>query len=51
MDLPMVIEIVDSEENINKLAPFLDDMVQDGLVTLEDVRVLKYHAKSKAPGE
>jgi uncharacterized protein len=49
MDLPIVIEIVDSEENINKFAPLLDEMVQDGLVTVEDVRVLKYHAKSKAP--
>jgi hypothetical protein len=49
MDLPIVIEIVDSDENINKLLPLLDDMVQDGLVTLEDVRVLKYHAKSKPP--
>src|SRR5208282_5874969 len=47
MDLPLVIEIVDSEENINRLLPFLDDMVQDGLVTLEDVRVLKYRANSK----
>src|SRR5580692_7732357 len=49
MDLPVVIEIVDSEENINKLLPVLDDMVQDGLVTLEDVRVLKYRANSPAP--
>ncbi len=49
MDLPIVIEIVDSEESINKLVPLLDDMVQDGLVTLEDVRVLKYRAGSKAP--
>ncbi|HZM03230.1 MAG TPA: DUF190 domain-containing protein [Candidatus Saccharimonadales bacterium] len=44
MDLPIVIEIVDSEENINRLLPSLDEMVQDGMVTLEDVRVLKYHA-------
>jgi PII-like signaling protein len=44
MDLPIVIEIVDSEENINKMLPVLDEMVQDGLVTLEDVRVLKYRA-------
>jgi len=48
MDLPVVIEIVDSEENINKLLPALDEMVQDGLVTLEDVRVLKYRANSGA---
>jgi hypothetical protein len=47
MDLPIVIEMVDSEENLNKLIPFLDEMVQDGLVTLEDVRVLKYRATSK----
>jgi PII-like signaling protein len=46
MDLPIVIEMVDSEENLNKLIPLLDDMVQDGLVTLEDVRVLKYRANS-----
>ena len=44
MDLPIVIEIVDSEENINKILPVLDEMVQDGLVTLQDVRVLKYRA-------
>ena len=44
MDLPIVIEIVDSEENIDKMIPLLDEMVQDGLVTLEDVRVLKYRA-------
>ncbi|HEX3989045.1 MAG TPA: DUF190 domain-containing protein [Verrucomicrobiae bacterium] len=47
MDLPVVIEIVDSEENINKLLPALEEMVQDGLVTLEDVRVLKYRALSE----
>jgi len=51
MDLPTIIEIVDSEENINKLIPLLDDMVQDGLVTLEDVRVLKYRANSKVTEE
>jgi uncharacterized protein len=45
MDLPVVIEIVDTEEKINLLLPFLDDMVEEGLVTLESVRVLKYRAK------
>jgi PII-like signaling protein len=43
-DLPLVIEIVDSEEKINLLLPHLDEMVSDGLVTLEDVQVLKYRA-------
>ncbi|MBI3875234.1 MAG: DUF190 domain-containing protein [Verrucomicrobia bacterium] len=45
-DLPIVIEIVDSEEKINQLLPLLDGMMTDGLVTLEDVRVLKYRAKA-----
>jgi PII-like signaling protein len=44
MDLPVVIEIVDSEEKINLLLPHLETMVLEGLVTLEDVRVLKYRA-------
>ena len=48
MDLPIIIEIVDSEENVNKMIPLLDEMVQDGLVTLEDVRVLKYRADPPA---
>jgi uncharacterized protein len=45
-DLPMVIEIVDSEEKINTLLPHLDEMVREGLVTLEDVQVIKYRAGS-----
>lgn len=44
MDLPMVIEIVDAEEKIEKFLPLLDEMVADGLVTIEDVRVFKYRA-------
>src|SRR5205809_2297827 len=42
MDLPIVIELVDTEANINSLLPCLDEMVLEGLVTLEDVKVLKY---------
>ena len=49
VDLPMVIEIVDTEENINKLLPFIDETVTEGLVTLEKMRVIKYrHSKSAA---
>ena len=44
MDLPMVIEIVDTDENIQRLLPHLDEMVLEGLVTIEDVQVLKYRA-------
>ena len=47
-DLPMIIEIVDSEEKINTLLPYIDQMVTEGLVTLEKVRVIKYSA-NKAP--
>lgn len=41
-DLPMVIEIVDSQEKIDELLPHIDEMVREGLVTLENVRVIKY---------
>ncbi|TAL02727.1 MAG: DUF190 domain-containing protein [Verrucomicrobia bacterium] len=41
-DLPLVIEIVDSEEKINAFLPQLDPMVTGGLVTLEKVRVVEY---------
>jgi PII-like signaling protein len=43
-DLPIVIEIVDSREKIDSLLPHLDEMVNEGLITLEDVHVLKYRA-------
>lgn len=46
MDLPLVIEIVDSEEKINAFLPVLDGMLNGGLVTLERVRVIYYR-----PGE
>jgi len=41
-DLPLVIEVVDTQEHVERLEPILDEMVADGLVTLEKVRVLKY---------
>jgi PII-like signaling protein len=41
-DLPMVIEIVDTEERIDLILPFLDETVTEGLVTLEKIRVIKY---------
>ena len=46
-DLPIVIEIVDTEERINTLLPFLDETVKEGMITLEKVKVLKYaHSSS-----
>jgi PII-like signaling protein len=41
-DLPIVIEIVDSEANINRFLPVLDGMMGSGLVTIEKVKVLQY---------
>ena len=41
-DLPLVIEIVDSEEKINAFLPTLDRMMTSGLITLEKVQVLQY---------
>ena len=42
MDLPMVIEIVDSEEKVNAFLPVLDQMIGGGLVTLERAKVIRY---------
>ncbi|HEU0222883.1 MAG TPA: DUF190 domain-containing protein [Paracoccaceae bacterium] len=41
-DLPLVIEIVDSEDKINAFLPVLEGLMSSGLVTLERVRVLQY---------
>lgn len=41
-DLPIIIEIVDCEDRINKFLPVLDEMVTEGLVTIEDVEILIY---------
>ncbi len=41
-DLPLIIEIVDSEAKINAFLPTLEGMMGSGLVTLENVKVLRY---------
>ena len=46
-DLPMVIEIVDTEEKIQAFLPVLDPMMGGGLVTLEKVRVIHYRGATK----
>ena len=46
VDLPLVIEIVDTEEKINAFLPFLDEVMKGGLVTLEKVRVIDYRSGS-----
>jgi hypothetical protein len=43
-DMPMVVEIVDSLEKIEAFLPVLDELIKDGLVTIEKVRVIHYRA-------
>ena len=40
----LIVEIVDSLENIEKFLPLLDELIKDGLVTIEQVRVIHYRA-------
>ncbi len=41
-DLPVVVEIVDEREKIDELLPFLDEVLTEGMVTLERVDIIKY---------
>lgn len=43
-DMPMIIEIVDSLEKIEKFLPLLDELIKDGLVTIEKIKVIHYRA-------
>jgi PII-like signaling protein len=47
MDLPIVIEIVDSEKKVNAFLPVLDEIIGGGLVTLERTKVIRYHGQAK----
>src|SRR5512142_272637 len=48
-DLPLVIEIVDSEEKINAFLPVISEMMKGGLVTMEKARVIEYRAADEGP--
>jgi PII-like signaling protein len=41
-DLPVVVEIIDSEQNITAFLPLLEEMVKGGLISIEEVRILRY---------
>jgi uncharacterized protein len=41
-DLPVIVEIVDRQEKIASFLPMIDEMVQEGLVTLERVQIILY---------
>jgi uncharacterized protein len=48
MDLPMIIEIVDSDEKIQSFLPVLDKMMGGGLLTIEQIKVMDYRAHPSA---
>jgi uncharacterized protein len=48
MDLPLVNEIVDSEEKIKQFLPVLEEMMGGGLLTMEKVQVMEYRGKEPA---
>ncbi len=45
-DLPVIIEVVDTEERIDELLPILDEMVGDGLVTVEKAHIITYRGSA-----
>jgi PII-like signaling protein len=46
-DLPIILEVIESQERIEQILPRLDEMVEGGLITLEKVRVILYRAASR----
>jgi PII-like signaling protein len=48
LDLPLIIEVVETEEAIQTILPELDDMIGGGLITLERARVILYRAVSSS---
>ncbi len=46
-DLPIVLEVIESQERIDEILPHLDEMVDGGLITLERVRVILYRPAAR----
>jgi PII-like signaling protein len=47
-DAPIMLSVIDTEDQINKLIPYLDEMVQEGLIAMSRVEVIRY---SRSSGE
>lgn len=45
-DLPVILEVVDTKENIDRVMPLIESIIGDGLITMERVRVLHYGTKN-----
>lgn len=50
-DAPIMLSIIDTEEQINKLIPHLDAMVQEGLIAMSRVQVIRYSRSTAKPPE
>ncbi|MBT3923677.1 MAG: DUF190 domain-containing protein [Nitrospina sp.] len=49
-DLPIVVEVVDRKENIERIKPKLDNVIEEGLITEEDVKIILYEGRSTSSG-
>lgn len=50
-DAPIMVSVIDSDENIQKLLPFLDQMVHEGLIAMSEVEVIKYSHQNRIRSE
>jgi uncharacterized protein len=46
-DLPVIVEVIETQERIEQILPRMDEMVEGGLITLEKVRVILYRSAKK----
>jgi hypothetical protein len=46
-DLPIVVEVIETQERIDQILPRMDEIVEGGLITLEKVRVILYRATKR----
>lgn len=51
VDLPVVVQIVDQADRIQAFLPLLDEMVTEGMVTIQDVEVVTYRERGHGPAE
>ena len=47
-DLPVVVEIVDTDERVQQFLPCLDEMVREGMITTSEVEIIAYRAERRA---
>jgi PII-like signaling protein len=50
-DAPVMLSVIDTEEQIAKLIPHLDEMVQDGLIAMSRVEVIRYVRQQDVPAK